>query len=302
MGRNHSQRVGRLVKRRKHALLSRLLTNRYQAQPVSVDSLLKYANNITSQIGQDGIINEISRRIGIQNGFFIEFGAWDGIHLSNCRQLYLNGWKGIFIEGSEKRFLDLVDNYKDSKIVLINEFVAPSNNASGHVNGRTLIKMISEHLSASEITEIDMVGIDIDGADLEVALSIGFSPKFMVIEGGTLINPNIDNPYPDAFDNSQHPLTYAIRMLRETGYQPVCFHQDLYVVRNDLASNVHARAFELNAQELYFDSLAVRGKDFLTWLVSERLNDSRIKKFEIAQMGKFDANPLRSRMNSAKLS
>lgn len=302
MGRNHLKRAGQLVKRRKNALLSRLLTTRVQDQPVSIDSLLKYANNITSQIGQDGIIKEISRRIGIQNGFFVEFGAWDGIHLSNSRQLYLNGWKGIFIEGSEKRFLDLVDNYKGSGMILINEFVASSSNELDQINGRTLIEMISEHLTASEIAEIDMVGIDIDGADLEVALSIGFSPKFMVIEGGTLINPNIDNPYPDAFDNSQHPLAYVIRKLRDIGYQPVCFHQDLYVVRNDLAANVHARAFELNARELYFDSLVVRGKDFLRWLVSERLNDSRIKKFEIAQIGKFDANPLRSHINLVRIS
>jgi hypothetical protein len=296
MERNQLTRATGLIRRKKNHFKARLLTTSQFSQHPANDSLLSYAHNVTSQIGQDGIIQEIAKRLEISTGFFVEFGAWDGIHLSNSRQLYLKGWKGVFIEGSESRYVDLVDNYANSQIILINEFVSPATNSSVHKSGRILAEILSEHLTASEIKQIDMVGIDIDGLDLEVAVSLGFSPKFMVIEGGTLLNPEIDSPYPAAYDNSQHPLAYIIRKLREIGYQPVCFHQDLYVVRNDLAEKVHKRAFILNAQELYLESLALRGKEFLRWLVLQRLQDSRIKKFEQELTGIFNPNPTHTKL------
>ena len=46
----------------------------------------------------DYIIEEIFKRIGVKNGFFVEFGAWDGIFGSNTRRLFNNGWSGILIE------------------------------------------------------------------------------------------------------------------------------------------------------------------------------------------------------------
>lgn len=62
------------------------------------DSLLKYGKNIHSQAGQDGIIEKIFKTLGVKNGNFVEFGAVDGILLSNCRKLYEEGWSGVFIE------------------------------------------------------------------------------------------------------------------------------------------------------------------------------------------------------------
>ena len=49
---------------------------------ISKGSLLKYYGNIHSQIGQDGILQEIFRKLGLRKGFFCEFGAWDGVYLS----------------------------------------------------------------------------------------------------------------------------------------------------------------------------------------------------------------------------
>ena len=67
------------------------------------ESLLKYSKNIYSQAGQDGIIEKIFNTIGVKKGNFVEFGAWDGIYLSNCRKLYEEGWSGVFIEGDKKK-------------------------------------------------------------------------------------------------------------------------------------------------------------------------------------------------------
>ena len=74
---------------------------------ISKGSLLNFYGNIHSQIGQDGILQEIFKKLNLKKGFFCEFGAWDGIYLSNCRKLVEEGWAGVFIEGNEKRFKDL---------------------------------------------------------------------------------------------------------------------------------------------------------------------------------------------------
>ena len=48
---------------------------------------------MTSQGGEDGILEEIFRRIPVsanqtaKRRWCVEFGAWDGVHLSNTRQL-----------------------------------------------------------------------------------------------------------------------------------------------------------------------------------------------------------------------
>jgi hypothetical protein len=40
--------------------------------------LLRYAKVVTSQDGEDGVIDEIMRRLGIAKGWCVEFGAYDG--------------------------------------------------------------------------------------------------------------------------------------------------------------------------------------------------------------------------------
>lgn len=51
-------------------------------------SCLRFKNNIYSQNGEDGIIQYIFDKLNIKNGNFIEFGAWDGKHLSNTYNLF----------------------------------------------------------------------------------------------------------------------------------------------------------------------------------------------------------------------
>ena len=60
----------------------------------------------------------------VSNGTFIEFGAWDGVHYSNCKLFSDIEWKGFFIEGNIERFNKLLSNYKNYKnINCINKFI-----------------------------------------------------------------------------------------------------------------------------------------------------------------------------------
>jgi hypothetical protein len=66
---------------------------------------MKFKKNIYSQFGEDGILEEIINRLPKESlsHTAVEFGAWDGIHLSNIRNLILNQeFNGIFIEANKK--------------------------------------------------------------------------------------------------------------------------------------------------------------------------------------------------------
>jgi hypothetical protein len=69
----------------------------------------KYRYNRYSQNGEDGVIEEICQRLGITTGWFVEFGAWDGKHLSNTYNLVAHhGWLGVYIEADPDRYQSLL--------------------------------------------------------------------------------------------------------------------------------------------------------------------------------------------------
>jgi hypothetical protein len=73
--------------------------------------LNKYEYNIFSQSGEDGIIEEIFKRVGTTNKFFVEFGVSDG--LENCTAaLLISGWKGAWFEGNNSFVKKIEHNFK----------------------------------------------------------------------------------------------------------------------------------------------------------------------------------------------
>src|SRR5262245_45118968 len=51
-----------------------------------------------SQFDEDGLLDEIFRRIGVTNKFFVEFGVGDGLE-NNTVYRMAAGWSGVWIEG-----------------------------------------------------------------------------------------------------------------------------------------------------------------------------------------------------------
>ena len=76
--------------------------------------LNKYGNNVYSQNGEDGILAYILDCLKIENecSWCVEFGAWDGKHLSNTFNLVTKGWNSVYIEGDSQRFNDLLETTK----------------------------------------------------------------------------------------------------------------------------------------------------------------------------------------------
>lgn len=124
-----------------------------------------------AQNNEDKIIIDLFLKKNIKNGVFIEFGAWDGVHLSNCKLLADHNWSGFFIEGNSLRFEDCKKNYKDNnKIKVLNKFIDEK---------YTLNNLIKEN----NIDKIDVLSIDIDGKDLtELKRLTLVKPKVIIIE------------------------------------------------------------------------------------------------------------------------
>ena len=161
----------------------------------------KYKKNVHSQNGEDGITAEILSRLQIETGWVCEFGAWDGIHLSNTFDLIKKGFNGVFIEGDTHKYTDLlktVEKYKN--IIPINAFVDHNDTENSLDN---LLKKTDIPI------DFDVLSIDIDSFDYQVWKSLkNYTPKLVIIE----INSSVNT------DNETHIHTPGRYM--GTGFRP----------------------------------------------------------------------------------
>ena len=87
------------------------LDNQFKDNMISEVLFNKFGDNVHSQNGEDGVIKEILKRLGLnksENYWCVEFGAWDGIHLSNTFSLVEKSWNAVYIEGDKVRYQELL--------------------------------------------------------------------------------------------------------------------------------------------------------------------------------------------------
>ena len=143
-----------------------------------MSDLESHASNTYSQNGEDGILAEIFRRLGIAQGYFTEFGAWDGQHLSNCYALFERGWSGCYIEGDPTRYADLQRNVVSDRVRHVLRFVSP--------DGPDSLDHILLDVGAPR--RLDLLSIDVDGDDLLIWQGLhDFRPKCVIIEYNSTI-------------------------------------------------------------------------------------------------------------------
>lgn len=200
-----------------------------------MEPLETFKKNSFSQFGEDGIIREILKRISSQSTldyWCCEFGAWDGLHLSNTARLIKeDDYSAVLVEGDKARIRDLESNFPESNIVKICSFVTTTGKTS-----------LSNILAKSEIpVDFDFLSIDIDGMDYWILKSlVDFRPKLICIE----FNPTIPNEL--VFIQANNPnvkhgsSAKAIESLgREMGYGVVAATDcNLFLVRSDFLDAV----------------------------------------------------------------
>jgi len=184
--------------------------------PVTVHSpLLAYRRNVASQFGEDGIIERICDVLGPAKRYCVEFGAWDGVYLSNTYNLVKNKkWRGVMLEANADKHAQLAKNYAHDDVVALNRYVA--------VSGRNSLDNILSEIGAP--AEIGVLSIDIDGNDYHIWESLeNFRPDLVVIE----FNPSVPNDVLFVQDNSSDinqgcSLLALIHLAKDKRYELVC--------------------------------------------------------------------------------
>lgn len=180
--------------------------------------LIEYRKLGHSQSGEEGIVARIFEVLGVTSGLCCEFGAWDGIHLSNSRALMEKGWRGLMIEADAERFLDLKKTYPDgSNAVCVCEFVDSGANSLARIAERNGIH-----------DRFDFLNIDIDGLDyamFESLTEFEHLPLVVCVEAHTCHIPDNETVVPqrESGRDPGQPLGRYVAIGRAMGYRLVCF-------------------------------------------------------------------------------
>ncbi len=210
-----------------------------------MSTLSVFRRNVYSQNGEDGVIAEIVRRLGISEGCFVEFGAWDGKYLSNTYLLLEAGWRGVYIEGDDRRhaaLLKQVEAFGD-RTTCVHTYVAEDGeNSLDSILGRTDLSV-----------DFDLLSIDIDSNDWQVWRSVrNYYPKIVLIEINSAIPVGIYQTHRGGSIIGSS-FSSTVRLGRQKGYVPVCHTGNLIFVRTDLISRIGIPDDELINDELLFD-------------------------------------------------
>lgn len=142
--------------------------------------LNSFGKKCFSQTDEDGITLEITRRIGIKNGLFAEFGVGDGLE-NNSIILAAMGWKGLWV-GNQK----LAINISESKrVTYINDWVTLENVES----------QLKIGLEQYNTESYDVISVDLDGNDyhfVEKILECAHRPKLFIVEYNAKFPPPVE--------------------------------------------------------------------------------------------------------------
>jgi len=187
----------------------------------------KYNKNIHSQNGEDGIIEELLKRLEINTGWVCEFGAWDGIYLSNTFNLVQKQFNAVFIEGDKDKYKDLlktVETYPN--IIPVNAFIEHNNTENSLDN---ILKQTNIPI------DFDILSIDIDSYDYQVWKSLEiYKPKIVIIEinSSIKVNNEVHIHTPDKYQGTGFKPTYNLGI--EKGYTFILHTGNMFFIRNDL--------------------------------------------------------------------
>lgn len=186
----------------------------------------------TAQQGEDLMIDSIIKKLPLSENYWcVEFGAWDGKHLSNTYYFIAEkNWHSVLIEGEKNRFLDLKHMHGNNpRCHLLNAYV--------DFKGKNTLDNL---LATTPIpNDFDVLSIDIDGNDYHVWESVvGYHPKLVVIE----FNQSIPNDIkfiqsPDLGVNQGNSLLALYELAERKGYSlcatTLC---NAFFIRTDLLS------------------------------------------------------------------
>lgn len=192
---------------------------------------LQFAKNIYTQCGEDGIIEQLFKDLKIKSGVVVEFGAWDGVYISNVLNLWKNkNFKAILIESDSQKYNDLQSICgKIDSVECLNYFVNPNSNHPDSLDN--ILDKSKFNITSSNLS---LVSIDVDTCDYGIFESMTkYLPKVIIIETNTNYGP--DQDYISGNGSSLKSIT---DLAERKGYKLVCHTGNAFYVRSDLFEKI----------------------------------------------------------------
>lgn len=151
--------------------------------------LLRYGRKQFSQNDEDGLVEEILRRVhgAHVTGSFLELGVGDGTE-NNTLNLLALGWRGAWLGGEPLRFATPAP-----RLAFRQSWIDRDNVAS----------LAREVLGQQGVANADVISLDLDGNDLHICralLTAGFRPSLWIVEYNARLGPDAvwEMPYDPA--------------------------------------------------------------------------------------------------------
>lgn len=172
--------VGRIELLLKQQLYQEKLLSLPQTAP---RNLLLSGYGAYSQNDEDGIIQEIFKRIGLKNQIAVEIAVGSGLE-SNSHLLLQSGWKCFWFETSEMLVRAIKQEFshwiETKQLVLTNEWITGD-------NCERLFRKLKIPIG------IDLLSLDIDGQELSLWKAIrDWQPRVVIIEYNAALGPDLE--------------------------------------------------------------------------------------------------------------
>jgi len=206
--------------------------------------LTRYESKVFSQGGEDGVIQEIFRRIGTTNEVFCEFGSADGVE-NNTALLVTLGWGGLWMDGDlaaiEQAKIRYAAAVAEGRLNIQQQFIT-AENIEGLMAGAKLPD------------DLDLLSVDIDRNDFYVWDAINrYRPRLVVMEYNPMFPPGVDwvIPYDAAawWEGASYfggSLSAFERLGRKKGYSLVgasLTGANAFFIRDDLVADKFSSPF-----------------------------------------------------------
>lgn len=154
----------------------------FRASSLSV-ALNDYKRDITSQGGENGIIEKMFEVIGVHHRVLVDVGAFDLKRLSNVQPLWQDGgWRAVLIEGNRIYYERMRKQEIPSHVTLLNVYAEAQGCAS--------LDNVLRSLALPQ--GFDLLSIDVDGIDYHLWKHVEyFKPRAVIIEYNPTIPPHL---------------------------------------------------------------------------------------------------------------
>ena len=250
-----------------------------------------YNNNITSQHGEDGILNYIIDSLEDEIiPSCCEFGAWDGVFASNCFDLWnAREWSAVLIEGDKDKYKALLNNTKDfENVISHNYFVECRKNNS-----------LDEIFTKNNYPkDLGVLSIDIDSYDYHIWKNLNYvNPQIVVIEHNIFIPGYIDYHDPEDESYLRCSAKSLEKLGKKKGYKLICCTlSNCIFIKKDLFDN---KKFPDYPVEYLFDYSSIQSQILMTGvndnrfpILSKKISNTRkfLYKFYYKTQSLFKSN------------